>query len=113
VSWASGLQPWLQPAAEYLVRQFPRLKVSSTYRSLDKQAQLYRSWLAARAKGYTDAQICVLKGICTPARPGRSYHNYGRAFDLNGSASDLQAAAALWKRMGGQWFPEDPIHFQA
>lgn len=108
-----GLQPWLRPAAEYLLSRFPLLVVSSTYRSLDKQAQLYRTWYALRVQGYSDAWICQNRGICTPAPPGRSYHNYGRAFDLNGAAAQLEQAAVLWRRMGGTWFPDDPIHFQA
>jgi LAS superfamily LD-carboxypeptidase LdcB len=113
VSWADQLQPFLRAPALYLVGRFPNLHVSSTYRSLDKQAQLYRTWLALRQAGWSNERVCHERGICTPAPPGRSYHNYGRAFDLNGPGADLQRAAALWRSMGGTWFPDDPIHFQA
>lgn len=112
-AWTNSLQPWLREPATYLLSRFPGLRVSSTYRSLDKQAQLYRTWKYWRQRGLTNAQVCSQHGICTPAPPGSSYHNYGRAFDLNGSAQDLHSAAALWKSMGGSWFPGDPIHFQA
>lgn len=109
----NGLQPWLRPAAEYLASRFPRLIVASVYRSLEKQRTLYTRWWTYRSRGYSNAQVCQLFGICTPAPPGQSYHNYGRAFDLNGSAEDLAAAAQVWRRMGGTWSPGDPIHFQA
>jgi D-alanyl-D-alanine carboxypeptidase len=112
VNWANALQLWMRPAALYLLSRFPTLIVASTYRSIDKQASLYRQWEQLRAQGYSNAQICA-KGICTPAPPGQSYHNYGRAFDLNGPLPVLQAAAVLWRSMGGTWFPGDPIHFQA
>jgi LAS superfamily LD-carboxypeptidase LdcB len=96
-----------------LLNRFPTLTVSSTYRSLDKQASLYRRWAQLRAQGYSNAQVCA-QGICTPAPPGQSYHNYGRAFDLNGPLPDLQAAGALWRTLGGVWgAAADPIHFQA
>lgn len=103
----------MRAPALYLVGRFPNLHVVSTYRSIDKQAQLYRTWLAKRRQGYTDLQVCHQFGICTPAPPGRSYHNYGRAFDLNGPAADLVAASKLWKLLGGRWYPADPIHFEA
>jgi len=112
VNWANALQVWLRPAATYLLGRFPSLIVASTYRSIDKQASLYRYWLTLRRQGYTDAQICA-KGVCTPAPPGQSYHNFGRAFDLNGPGPQLELAGALWRSMGGAWFPSDPIHFQA
>lgn len=108
----NGLQPWLRPAADYLLSRFPSLHVASVYRSLGKQSALYNEWARLRRLGYTNAQICA-KGICTPAPPGASYHNYGRAFDLNGDLTMLYQAAHVWRRMGGSWFPDDPIHFQA
>jgi LAS superfamily LD-carboxypeptidase LdcB len=103
---------WLRPAALWLLGRFPTLVISSTYRSVDQQASLYRRWLALRLQGYSNDQICA-KGICTPAPPGQSYHNYGRAFDLNGPLPDLERAAAAWVSLGGTWHRSDPIHFQA
>jgi len=108
----NGLAVWLKPAAEYLLARFPSLHVSSVYRSLGQQSALYNEWVRLRRLGYSDAQICA-KGICTPAPPGQSYHNYGRAFDLNGDAATLVAASRLWKSMGGGWNAGDPFHFQA
>jgi LAS superfamily LD-carboxypeptidase LdcB len=99
--------------AQYLVGHFPRLVVRSTFRSISEQVDLWNTWVYWRRRGLSDAQVCALKGVCTPARPGRSLHNYGRAFDLNGPREDLLAAAQLWKRMGGRWFASDPIHFES
>lgn len=113
MSWANGLQPWMRQQAEYLLSLFPLLRVTSTFRSVSEQRDLYNRWLYYRRKGYDDAWICREAHICTPAPPGKSLHNYGRAFDLNGSGADLQAAAVIWKRLGGRWFPADPIHFEA
>jgi D-alanyl-D-alanine carboxypeptidase-like protein len=45
--------------------------ISSSFRSYDKQAELYRAWLARGGKGNP------------AAKPGRSRHEAGFAFDLN------------------------------
>lgn len=96
----SGLQPWLQPYAEYMVRLGAPygVRVASTYRSYTEQLDLWNN----RARNAYPV-----------APPGSSYHQYGRAFDLNGPAEVLRALGAYWKQLGGQWFPSDPIHFQA
>lgn len=112
MSLFNGLQPWLRPSAEYLLSRFPSLHVSSVFRSIGQQTSLYNQWARLRRLGYSDAAICA-KGICTPAPPGQSYHNYGRAFDLNGDPRVLLAASQVWRAMGGRWFPGDPIHFEA
>lgn len=94
----NGLQSWLREYAVELLAHFPRLTVTSVYRSYSAQLALYR---ARRRNPYPVAP------------PGRSYHQYGRAFDLVGNEADLRAAGALWRSWGGTWSPKDPIHFQA
>lgn len=94
----SGLQPWLRPHAAALLAQFPRLTVTSVYRSYSKQLALYNK----RAKNKYPV-----------APPGKSYHEYGRAFDCVGDEATLKAAGAVWKSWGGTWSPRDAIHFQA
>lgn len=69
MSWSDQLQPWLRAPAEYLVRLGAPygVKVTSVYRSPTKQAELYAN------RGNNPYPV---------ARPGTSYHEYGRAFDL-------------------------------
>lgn len=98
----NGLQPWLRPWAEALVRYFPGLKVTSVYRSYSDQLRLWN----ARAKN----QYPV-------ARPGTSWHEYGRAWDMVGPPDQLELAGRVWESWGGTWGGRfsrtDPIHFQA
>lgn len=98
----SGLQPWLRPYAEYLVAYFPRLRVTSVYRSPTKQLELWNN----RANNPYPV-----------APPGSSYHEYGRAWDMVGPAEDLEWAGRTWASWGGTWggnfSRSDPIHFQA
>jgi uncharacterized protein YcbK (DUF882 family) len=93
-----GLQPWLRPYAEWLVRQRPGVRVTSAYRSYSDQLQL---WLNRSRNPYPVAP------------PGRSWHQYGRAFDLSASSAELEYLGGVWRRMGGTWSESDPIHFQA
>lgn len=98
MSWSNGLQPWLRPWAEYLVRHFPRLRVTSVYRSLTEQAELYRN---------------RERNPYPVAPPGRSKHNYGLAWDMTGPREDLEQAGRIWQSWGGTWGGEtDPIHFE-
>ncbi len=98
MSWANGLQPWLRPYAESLVRYFPQLRVTSAYRSYSEQLQLWNN----RARNPYPV-----------APPGRSYHQYGRAWDMVGPSDSLRAAGATWRSWGGTWNQSDSIHFQA
>lgn len=93
----TGLQPWLQPYARALLYYFPDLTVTSTFRSISDQIALYRN----RARNPYPV-----------APPGRSYHNYGRAFDLTGRPDRLAYAGAVWRSWGGTYDASDPIHFQ-
>lgn len=98
-----GMVTWLAPYAGWLidVAQYNGLqpRVTSVYRSMQKQRQLYERYLRGESK-------------YPAAPPGHSYHNYGRAMDI--SASNLPGLGDLWRRMGGTWGGDvDPIHFQA
>lgn len=99
----ADLDPRFRPAAEYLVlvAQYNRLnpRVTSTYRSPAKQAQLYDRYL----RGLQQYPV---------APPGTSLHEFGLAFDMVvDPMSMLPALGAFWKQMGGAWFEADPIHF--
>jgi LAS superfamily LD-carboxypeptidase LdcB len=64
---------------------------------------LYRRYVAGQSK-------------YPAAPPGRSYHNYGRAFDVDdASPAQLAAMGQLWESWGGRWGGRfgDPIHFEA
>lgn len=97
-----GLLPELQPYAKYLVALFPRLQVTSVYRSTTEQIELYRS----RSRNPYPV-----------APPGTSYHEYRRAWDMVGPEADLELAGRIWESWGGTWGGRfrrlDPIHFQA
>lgn len=109
----AGLQPWLRPYGEYLLSLAPGIVVTSVYRSPTRQAELYNAWVMYRNKGYSNQEIGEKFGIWTPAKPGTSYHNFGRAFDIQADPAILRALGAVWKSWGGKWWESDPIHFQA
>lgn len=94
----NGLEPWLRPFADALLDYFPDLTITSVRRSRTEQLRL---WNNRHNNPYPVAP------------PGSSYHEYGRAFDVVGKLERLKQAGAVWKSWGGQWFPADPIHFQA
>ncbi len=102
----SGLQQYIRPAADYLLRVASyngvRYRVTSVYRSTTVQQQLYAAWLAGRSP-------------LPAAPPGRSLHQFGRAFDVQFFPyPDWQAVfGALWQQMGGRWSPADNVHFEA
>jgi hypothetical protein len=96
----ASLQPWIRPYAAAAV-----------------------SWAAARGgvltsafRSYTEQLYLWNNRSRNPfpvAPPGRSFHNYGRAFDINASEDVLATLGAWWKSLGGTWSESDPIHFQA
>jgi LAS superfamily LD-carboxypeptidase LdcB len=97
------LQYWLAPYAEALLSYFPQRRVTSTYRSYSEQYMLYRRYLLGYSK-------------YPAAPPGRSMHNYGRAFDVDDADPDeLALMGATWENWGGRWGGRfgDPIHFEA
>src|SRR5207247_2068128 len=102
----NGLQPWLAPWGDWLLRVASnagfQVRVTSTFRTAGQQARLYRNWLAGRSP-------------YPAAPPGTSFHEYGRAFDLEAGADALSYLGSVWQSVGGTWGGPggDPIHFQA
>jgi len=92
-------------AAEQLValgRRYGPVRVTSVRRSYLSQARLYRSYVSGRS-------------TYPAAPPGTSYHEYGRAFDLEADPRILSYLGQVWSAWGGTWGAKfgDPIHFQA
>jgi len=95
----SGLQPWLRPHAEELLRLVARyVRVTSVYRSYSEQLELWRN---------------RQRNPYPVAPPGSSFHQFGRAWDMVGDRDALHWAGRIWLSWGGTWSPRDPIHFQA
>jgi hypothetical protein len=95
------LQPWLQPWARWLISLWPSSQLTSTLRSYEEQRQLYNAYLAGVSK-------------YPVAPPGRSLHQYGRAFDLVAEPQMLEQLGQVWESVGGTWGgAADPIHFEA
>jgi uncharacterized protein YcbK (DUF882 family) len=96
----TGLTPWLSPYADALLALASpqRVQVTSTYRSYSEQLQLWRN---RSSNPYPVAP------------PGRSWHQYGRAFDLSANPELLRQLGAVWRSWGGTWNESDVIHFQA
>lgn len=99
----SKLDYRFRPWAEYLfyVAQVNGLNpiLTSGYRSISSQTRLYNRWL----RGAHPYPV---------ARPGTSYHNYGRAIDL--VTRNNAALGQLWETWGGKWGgARDVVHFQA
>jgi len=104
------LHPQLVPAAKYLysIGKYydPLLVVTSSFRSRAKQSRLYDAYIRG------ESQIPA-------ARPGRSLHGYGLAFDLARIGKDpftdplLAWLGAVWEHWGGRYGGQrDPVHFQ-
>lgn len=97
------LVPSLRAAAMALLRQAREpVRVTSVRRSRARQAQLYADFLKGRSR-------------YPAAPPGTSYHEFGRAFDLDTSDRELARLGRIWESWGGTWGARfgDPIHFQA
>lgn len=96
----SLLDPRFKPYAELLLevaRQSGlKPRVTSTFRSVREQAQLYDRYL----RGQSNYPV---------AEPGLSMHNYGLAIDLTSEANEW--LGMVWKSWGGQWSPSDSVHF--
>jgi len=110
VASLNGLHPQLIPWAKWLLevgRYYDsRLVVTSGFRDMSKQAELYQRWLRGESE-------------IPAAPPGRSMHNYGLAFDLarlgiNPMQDELLPwLGSLWGAVGGRWgSASDPVHFQ-
>ena len=99
------LIPWAKWLLEVGRYYDSRLVVTSGFRDMKKQAELYERWVSGLSE-------------IPAAPPGRSLHNYGLAFDLARLGVDpfedqlLVWLASLWSRVGG--IPggvTDPVHF--
>lgn len=110
-SWERGLDPDVLPYFRQLVEWIQSVdnmaRVTSGYRSSGEQARLYRRF-----------QEGLMPGPVAP--PGYSYHEYGRAIDIDADERVLAAAGRAWEEAGGRWGGTfkgagkyDPIHFQA
>jgi len=80
-------------------------RVTSTRRSVAKQAYLYQEWIAGRSP-------------YPAARPGTSKHERGLAFYIvTSSPADLAVLGRVWESFGGRWGgrfrDRDPVHFEA
>ncbi len=106
----NGLHPGLIPWAKWLLevgRYYDsRLVVTSGFRDMSKQAELYQKYLAGES-------------LIPAAPPGRSLHNYGLAFDMarlgiNPLEDQLLIwLGLLWQNVGGSHGSrQDPVHFQ-
>ena len=99
-----SLDARVYPLAQWFIRQLTRMgyqvTVTSTRRSLDEQARLYRNFLAGRSR-------------FPAAPPGHSTHALGLAFDLTLNPPDYERAGRLWEALGLTWGGRfsDPIHF--
>jgi hypothetical protein len=102
LSSLAQLQPWLRPWAERLVQLYPQGRVTSVRRTWSQQYYLYRRFL----QGQNPYPV---------APPGRSYHEYGRAFDFEAPADVLEQLGQIWESWRGRWGGRfhDPIHFEA
>lgn len=103
----SSLHPAFAPIArwwvEYLRSFGLDVQITSTTRTVQHQAELYAEYLAGKRD--------------LPALPpDRSLHVRGLAVDLviNGDyrGSAQAQAGQEWRRLGGEWGPSDPVHFQ-
>lgn len=100
------LQPWLTPYARWLVSVAPyagarQVRITSVTRSRAKQQQLYERFLRGEAQ-------------FPAAPPGRSKHEFGRAWDMVTEPYwALDILGDWWKQVGGIWHPSDRIHFEA
>ena len=90
---------WLLAVARYYGLQ---PVVTSTYRSYQEQAELYRRYQEGRSS-------------LPAAPPGRSKHQAGLAVDIDlpNSRQYLPWLGAVWQSIGGRWFASDPVHFEA
>lgn len=95
----SGFRPWADWLYRVAIAEGLQPRITSTYRSIPRQARLYNEYRAGRRE-------------LPAAPPGRSLHNYGMAFDM--VATDLTGLGELWASVGGRWGgPRDPVHFGA
>lgn len=96
-----ALNPVVRPYFEWLVQVGQHLglnpRVTSTLRSREDQARLYRDYLAGKSR-------------FPAAPPGSSLHEHGLAVDL--VSSDNALLGAIWKHYArGFWSESDSVHY--
>lgn len=112
-----GLHPQLQAYAEYSIKVGRHYglnpRVTSVYRSVDHQRQLYNNFLACKAAGLAGRSVSINPGMsCAwPANPpGRSAHNYGLAWDSVVPASQQALWNQIRRALGWHVLANDEIH---
>ena len=94
------LRPFAQQLLDLAARAGVGFTITSTRRSHQKQASLYRAFL----RGETHYPV---------APPGSSAHEFGFAFDGVSEPFDYQADfGEVWKSWGGVWHAKDEVHFE-
>jgi len=101
------LRPWAEYAHRIALAYGLTPRVTSVYRSWQKQAQLRRNFEACVASGeYQQTARCRW-----PAnRPGDSAHNYGLAWDSVVSAAEVPLWRAIREAIGFRVPQNDQIH---
>jgi len=82
-------------------------RITSTYRSRFQQARLFR--LRQRV---LSGDLPVSAQPFPVAPPGRSVHQFRRAWDMVADSGSLRRAGNYWRSVGGRWGEHDPIHFE-
>lgn len=96
-SFAAVLESVFEAAAEEGIE----VRLTSGYRSIEKQKELIRRWERGEP------------GIFKPAKPGASFHNYGFAVDIRTSPPEaLQRVGEIAEEFGLRWGGRfgDPVH---
>lgn len=102
-----ALHPALVPLARWYVDTIrgygAQIQITSTLRSSKRQQELYDEYLA----GGRDLPVLP---------PGHSLHEKGLAWDMvvDGDywGENQRIVGQFWKSLGGEWGPQDPVHFQ-
>ena len=96
-SFAAVLESVSEAAAEEGIE----VRLTSGYRSIEKQKELIRRWERGEP------------GIFKPAKPGSSFHNFGFAVDIRASPPEaLQRVGEIAEEFGLRWGGRfgDPVH---
>ncbi len=100
-------RPWAEQLFAIALAIAPDMVITSVRRSRGEQARLYARYLAGQSGGLPAAP------------PGRSWHEWGLAWDMARPFIDpredevLAFLGGIWKSWGGVWNGVDPVHFQA
>lgn len=109
----SGLRPYAELAFQIANYYGIEPKVTSVYRSLDRQRELRKNWEECKQRGLYPSQVSLGPGMsCAwPAnRPGDSGHNYGLAFDSWVPEGQMEFWKAVRRFVGWRVPDHDAIH---